>query len=134
MRDVTVRAVSDTGLAMQVVVGDHTLKSDEPFDVGGTDTGPAPSELLLAALGACEGITLRMYAARKGWNLKDVRVRLTASTVEGVYVIRRHLEVDGDLDTAQRARLHEIANRCPVQRAITGEVRVEDWNDAPAEG
>lgn len=130
MRDVSIRAVSDGGLAMQVSVGAHTFRSDEPFDVGGTDTGPMPSELLLAAVGACEAITLRMYAARKGWTLSDVRVRLTAATVDGVYVIKRHLELEGDLDSDQRARLHDIATRCPVQRAITGEVRVEAWEGA----
>ena len=114
---------------MQVTVGDHVVTSDEPVAAGGTDTGATPSELLLAAVGACEAITLRMYATRKGWTLRDVRVRLTASTVDGVYVIRRRLELDGDLDADQRARLHDIANRCPVQRAITGEVRVDTWED-----
>lgn len=130
MREVSIRAVSESGLAMQVTVGPHRFKSDEPFDVGGTDTGATPSELLLTAVGACEAITLRMYAARKGWTLSDVRVNLTASTVDGVYVIKRRLELDGDLNAEQRARLHEIASRCPVQRAITGEVRVEDWEGA----
>jgi putative redox protein len=128
MRDVSIRAVSESGLAMQVNVGPHTLRSDEPFDGGGTDTGATPRELLLVAVGACEAITLRMYATRKGWALRDVRVRLNASSVDGVFVIKRHLELDGDLDADQRARLHEIANRCPVQRAITGEVRVEEWD------
>lgn len=127
MRDVHVTAVSERGLAMRVEIGPHVLRLDEPSDVpGGLDTGPEPPETLLAALGACEAITLRMYAARKGWSVRDVRVRLNASTVNGVFIIRRQLEIDGALDAAQRARLHEIANRCPVQRAITGEVRIVD--------
>lgn len=131
MRDVSVRAVATSGLAMQVDVGSHSFRSDEPFAAGGTDTGPTPSELLLAAVGTCDAITLRMYATRKGWALRDVRVRLTASTVQGVYVIKRHLELVGDLDDEQRARLHDIVNRCPVQRAITGDVRVVTWKDPP---
>jgi putative redox protein len=113
-------------LAVQVDVGPHVVRIDEPVESGGTDTGPTPREMLLAALGACEAITLRMYAARKGWPLRDAKVRLTSSTVEGVYVIKRQLTLEGELDAAQRARLREIADRCPVQRAITGEVRVED--------
>ena len=111
---------------MDVIVGSHVVRIDEPVESGGTDTGPTPREMLLAALGACEAITLRMYATRKGWALRDAKVRLTASTVEGVYVIKRQLTLEGDLDDEQRARLQEIANRCPVQKVITGDVRVED--------
>ena len=126
MREVSVSGVSESGLAVNIQVGPHVVRCDEPAANGGTDSGPTPQETLLVALGACEAITLRMYAARKGWPLRDAKVRLTASTVEGVYVIGRTLTLEGDLDDHQRARLHEIANRCPVQRAITGEVRIED--------
>ena len=126
MREVSVRGASASGWAMHVEVGPHVMPIDEPVENGGTDTGPTPSETLMAALGACESITLRMYAARKGWALRDAKVRLSASFVDGVYVIKRQLTLEGDLDDGQRARLREIANRCPVHRAITGEVRVED--------
>jgi putative redox protein len=126
MRDVIIRPLSDTGLATHIEAGPHNLRSDEPVALGGTDSGATPQELLLAALGACTTITLRMYAARKGWPLREARLGLTASTVDGVFVIRRQLTLDGDLDDEQRARLHEIADRCPVHRAITGEVRVID--------
>jgi len=126
MRDVRVRLVSESGLETEVRVGDHLTRCDEPADKGGTDMGPTPQETLLAALGACEAITLRMYASRKGWALRDAKVHLTAAFVDGVYVIKRQLTLEGDLDEEQRTRLHEIANRCPVQRAITGEVRIED--------
>ena len=77
---------------------------------------------------------MRMYAARKGWALRHADVQLTASTVNGVYVIRRHLTIDGDLDDAQRARLREIANRCPVHRILMNEVRVEDVSPAGVDG
>ena len=127
MRDVTVHSTAAQGLATDVRVGAHRLRLDEPLDApGGTDTGPEPPEVLLAALGACETITLRMYAARKGWPVADIRVRLTASMAAGVYLIRRQLEIDGDLDPAQQTRLREIANRCPVHRILMNEVRVED--------
>ena len=127
MRSVTVQTASATSLAVDAVIGEHRLRLDEPLGTpGGTDTGAEPPEVLLAALGACEAITMKMYAARKGWPLADVRVRLNASTIDGVFVIRRHLTIDGDLDEAQRARLIEIAGRCPVHRILTNEVRVED--------
>jgi putative redox protein len=127
MRDVTVRTVPATGLAVDAHIGGHQIRLDEPLTTpGGTDTGAEPPEVLLAALGACEAITIRMYAARKGWPVRDVRVRLNGSTMDGVFVVRRHLEVDGDLDEAQRARLLEIANRCPVHRILMNEVRVDD--------
>jgi putative redox protein len=127
MRDVNARSVPDAGLAIDVTVGAHLLRLDEPASApGGGDTGATPTEVLLAALGACEAITLKMYAGRKGWALRDVRVQLNGATVDGVFVIRRHLEIDGALDAAQRGRLHEIANRCPVHRILMGEVRVDD--------
>lgn len=126
MPQVTARLATAAGLATDIEVGPHLLRADEPAEKGGTDTGPTPTQLLLVALGACEAITLRMYANRKGWPLVNAEVSLTASTVDGAYVIRRRLTLEGDLTDEQRARLHEIANRCPVQRAITGEVRVED--------
>lgn len=131
MRSVTVQTASATGLAIDAAIGEHRLRLDEPHDTpGGTDTGAEPPEVLLAALGACEAITLKMYAARKGWAVGEVRVRLDASTIDGVFVIRRHLSIDGDLDEAQRARLVEIAGRCPVHRILMNEVRVEDVDPA----
>lgn len=126
MREVSVRGAFESGWAMHVEIGPHVLRIDEPVEDGGTDTGPTPTETLMAALGTCESMTLRMYASRKGWPLRDARVRLSASFVDGVYVIRRQLTLEGDLTDEQRARLHEIACRCPVHRALTGEVRVED--------
>jgi putative redox protein len=131
MRSVTVQTTSATGLAVDAVIGGHRVRFDEPLDApGGTDSGAEPPEVLLAALGACEAITMKMYAARKGWALADVRVRLNGSTIDGVFVIRRHLSIDGELDEGQRARLIEIAGRCPVHRILMNDVRVEDVDPA----
>lgn len=127
MRPVTVQTASATGLAIDATIGEHRVRLDEPVSVpGGTNTGPEPTEMLLAALGACQAITMKMYAARKGWALRDVRVRLHGATIDGVFMIRRQLAIDGELDEAQRVRLVEIAGRCPVHRILTNEVRVED--------
>jgi len=126
MRVVELRGVAEGALATSVSVGVHTLRVDEPLDLGGTDTGPTPTELLLAALGGCESITLKMYAARKAWPLTDVRIRLHGATVEGAFVIRREVTLEGPLDADQRARLLDIVNRCPVHRVLTGDVRVVD--------
>jgi putative redox protein len=126
MRVVDLRGVAEGALATSVSVGVHSIRLDEPLDLGGTDTGATPTEVLLAALGGCESITLRMYAARKGWPLTDVRIRLHGSTVDGAFVIRREVTLDGPLDPDQRARLLDIVNRCPVHRILNGEVRIVD--------
>ena len=117
--------------------GRHKILADEPLDFGGGDTGPSPYELLLAGLGACTTMTLRMYAERKGIALGRASVSLShrkihaedcadCETREGmVDRIERVIELDGDLDGAQRARLLEIAGKCPVHRTLHSEVLVE---------
>lgn len=107
-------------LAVDVRAGRHELVSDEPASNGGRDAGPAPYELLLAALGSCTAITLRMYADRKGWLLPGSRVLLSYHLPgDGdVEHIRREIRVEGDLVEAQRARLAEIAERTPVTRVL----------------
>ena len=130
----------------------HHLLADEPESFGGTDLGPSPYQLLAAALGACTSMTIRMYARRKGWPLEHVAVdvthhRLHGADAEGaagegttgsasprslrIDVFRRRIRLDGPLDEAQRARLLEIADRCPVHRTLTGEIRIET-EPAPA--
>jgi len=126
MRVVELRGVADGALATSASSGVHTLRIDEPLDLGGTDTGATPTELLLAALGGCESITLRMYAARKGWPLTDVRIRLHGATVDGAFVVRREVALEGPLDADQRTRLLDIVNRCPVHRILNGGVTVVD--------
>lgn len=119
-----------------VHAGGHRLRVDEPRDMGGDDTGPSPYGLLAAALGACTAMTLRLYADQKGWPLERVGVRLSHAKVhaqdcatcakkEGrVDRIDREVVLEGPLDARQRARLLEIADRCPVHRTLASEVDV----------
>jgi uncharacterized OsmC-like protein len=128
---------SDTGLSASIRIGEHELTVDEPLSAGGKDAGPNPYELLLAALGACTAITVRMYAQMKGWPLASVEVRLShdrihaedcanCETREGVIDrISKELVLHGELDDAQRERLASIAERCPVHRTLTREIVID---------
>jgi len=111
-------------LQQDIEVAGHRIHSDEEVTKGGEDTGATPHELLLAALGSCTAMTLKVYAERKGWSLKDVKVTLDAVNNEGAYNITRHVAIDGDLDAEQRQRLLEIADKCPVHRTLTGEITI----------
>jgi putative redox protein len=125
VHDDDVETWTGEGFATQVVAhGVHHLRADEPAALGGGDTGPAPFEWVSAGLGACTGMTLRMYADRKQWPLEEVEVHLRhrkEPQPEGrpVDVIERTVELRGPLSDEQRARLLEIADRCPVHRALT---------------
>jgi putative redox protein len=103
----------------------HTMVADEPPSNGGGDTGPAPYELLLGALAACTSITVRMYAARKGWPLDRVDVAATYQRRHDEERIHRTIELHGALDDDQRARLLEIAGKTPVTRTLERAVPIE---------
>ena len=140
MAEVTVRSVGK--LRQQIDAGTHTLYADEPVGVGGDDAGPNPYELMLGALGACTSMTLLMYARRKQWPLEDVVVRLShrrdyARDCEEcdekpvqIDLIERRITLAGPLDDQQRARLMEIAQKCPVHRTIIGTIKVVDYSEA----
>ena len=124
MREVRAGWVEDAVLAADIEAGRHRLLADETEDQGGGDTGPTPHQLLLSALAACIALTLRLYAKRKQWPLNDVNVHLTGQREDGRYVIGREVLLEGPLEATQRARLMEIAERCPVHRTLQGSVRI----------
>ncbi|MGR8950152.1 MAG: bifunctional alpha/beta hydrolase/OsmC family protein [Gammaproteobacteria bacterium] len=115
----------------------HQFIGDEPTSVGGSDLGPNPYEYLLAALGSCTSMTIRMYANRKKIVLEDVSVTLVHDRIHAqdceecesesgqVDVIRRQIDLKGELSDAERQRLFEIADRCPVHRTLENEIRIE---------
>lgn len=115
-----------------IATGAHTLVADEPENVGGTDHGPDPYAILLSAIGACKAITVRMYADRKGWPLERLELDLSHQRLHAkdcqdcehkdgmISVIDCTLTAHGDLTDEQRARLTEIADKCPVHKTITG--------------
>lgn len=104
----------------------HALTADEPEALGGDDLGPTPFEYLAAGLGACTTITLRMYATRKKWPLEHVKVTVGQSKADdGTHVFSRKITLSGDLDDTQRARLIEIAAKCPVHKTLCHANRVE---------
>ncbi|MDZ7800933.1 MAG: alpha/beta fold hydrolase [Trueperaceae bacterium] len=123
------RATTRQGYATQGYAGGFPLRLDEPEDVGGTDTGPSPSALLRLALAGCTAITVRMYADRKAWPLEAIQVDVTSESKRAQGTTRsrfeRRIRLDGDLDEEQRARLIDIAGRCPVHRTLEGEVSVD---------
>lgn len=135
--EVVVAERGTSPFAQVVRVADrHALLADEPIGIG-DDTGPAPYDLLLAALGTCTTMTMRMYADRKKWPLEHVAVRLTHDKVHAhdcaacetevgkVDVINRELVIEGPLDDEQRAKLLEIADKCPVHRTLHSETHVD---------
>ena len=107
--------------------GRREILADEPAEDGGTDLGFSPSELLCSALAACTSATLRMYADRKGWDLQavDVKIEFDWDAAKKASHIRRELAFTGNLDEEQRDRLHDIANKCPIHRALTHPIHIE---------
>jgi putative redox protein len=114
------------GYSIHVQSGAHEFTSDVDAKLGGHDEGPSPHDLLEAALSACTSITVQMYADRKGWKLDscDARVRFVKEDKEGV-VIERIVEFKGELDDAQRTRLFEIAEKCPLHRILVHGTKIE---------
>jgi uncharacterized OsmC-like protein len=135
-KTVVVRETGQGRFQQEVTVGAHRFLADEPLEVGGLDSGPGPYDLLLAGLGACTAMTLRLYAERKALPLERVTVRLNHSrihaadcadceTKEGMLDrIERAITLRGTLDAEQRRRLLEIADKCPVHRTLTSEIDI----------
>ena len=140
MVDVIVTSLAN--LQNEVRYGEnHILITDEPVEAGGEDAGPDPYTLLLAALGSCLSMTTTLYARRKAWPLKRVIVRLRGDrthakdcvectrTTEGyVHRIQRAVSFEGELTDEQRARLQEIAHKCPLHRTLTSEIVITEFD------
>jgi uncharacterized OsmC-like protein/alpha-beta hydrolase superfamily lysophospholipase len=139
--------VRETGRGVfqqEIVSGVHRFLADEPVDVGGRDSGPGPYDLLLAALGACTSMTLRLYADRKKLPLRRTQVHLKHDKIHAtdcaecetkkgmIDRIERVITLEGDLDPAQRARLIEIADKCPVHRTLKSEVDIRTTEQPPS--
>lgn len=124
--------ISETGaspFSSAISIGDHHLMADEPVALGGLNAGPDPFEFLLAGLGACTAMTLRLYATRKGWPLDHVEVqirhaeRVTSGAPKDIFA--REIRLTGALTDDQRAKLLEIADHCPVSRTLSTGVVIE---------
>ena len=134
----SVIATSGPNLQVRITNGQHTIIADEPASGGGDDQGFDPYSILLSALGACTVMTLQLYARHKKWDLRQVTVHLShekiyaedcanCETKEGkLDRIQRQITLQGNLDSSQRERLHEIAKHCPVHRTLTSEIVIED--------
>src|SRR5215813_9306921 len=125
------------GFAQKIQVGPHELSADEPVSYGGSDSGPSPYDLLLAALGACTSMTIGLYARKRGWPLEKITVSLRHSkihakdcddceTKEGrIDRINLEIHLDGALTDEQRAKLIEVAGKCPVHETLTHEINIK---------
>ena len=125
-RHVTVSESTPEPYGQSVIIGPHFYSADEPADMGGQDAGPTPFEYLKAALGTCTNMTLRMYAAQKGWPLTHVATIVTHEKITDDSnlkrdVFHRQIILSGpSLTEEQRLRLLEIADKCPVSRTLEG--------------
>jgi putative redox protein len=109
----------------RITVGSHHLLSDVDASKGGGDSSPSPHEYLAAALAACTGMTLKMYASRKSWGLENAIVTVDINRVDDVERFTRDITLVGNLDAEQTARLMDIADKCPVHKALIGTITVE---------
>jgi len=112
----------------KVYAGGHFIYADEPESLGGTDEGMNPGALLLASLGSCTAITIRMYADRKEYPLESIRISLAIceeKEMSGETVISREIEFTGELSQEQRERLMQIADKCPIHKILSNPIKIQ---------
>ena len=112
----------------KVYAGGHFIYADEPLDLGGTDQGMSPAALLLASLGSCTAITMRMYADRKKYNLDAVRIELAIAPEDQMdksTTITRTIEFTGNLKEEEKVRLLQIADKCPIHKILSNPIKIE---------
>jgi putative redox protein len=112
-------------LQQKLSTGDLHYLSDAEVSKGGAGTGPSPHEYLAAALASCTSMTLKMYSERKAIHLKNAIVTVDIERHNDVEIFTRHIELLGDLDDQQRERLLEIAEKCPIHKALAGEIQIK---------
>lgn len=113
------------GPLQQVIeIGPHRLLTDAPVDAGGEASGPAPHDLLAAALAACTTLTVNLYARRKGWKLDEVLVSVQHGQEGAAYGFQRSIRLLGELSEEERERLLDIANKCPVHKTLSGQIAI----------
>ena len=145
MSEVTVTSVANLRNEVKYGAG-HSLITDEPIAVGGEDAGPDPYTLLLGALGSCISMTVMLYSRRKGWPVERVSVRLRQKRIHGkdcdeceekaegfVHRIERKVTIEGNLTEEQRARLQEIAHKCPVHKTLTSPIVITELKESDAQ-
>lgn len=120
----TTASIASTHYRVKLQNGRHEFAADEPMDKGGTDTGPAPDEILEASLASCTAITLRMYADRKEWKVTEIDVTVSFERIDNKTIFTRSIKVEGDIDETQRERLLQIAKVCPVSKTLLGEIEI----------
>ncbi|MBX9690400.1 MAG: OsmC family protein [Candidatus Obscuribacterales bacterium] len=125
MTEVLVSSTAAKGMQHDISAGSHKLIADAGKDIGGNESGPNPHELLLASLGACTSMTLKVFAQRRGWQLDEVRVKLQEEMIEDPAVpgkkiarITRDIEVKGELSQEQKDTLKSIADKCPIHKIL----------------
>jgi len=113
------------GPLQQVIeIGPHQVLTDAPVESGGEGSGPAPHDLLAAALAACTTLTVNLFARRKGWKLDEVLVTVDHGQEGAAYGFQRSIRLVGDLGVEERERLLDIANKCPVHKTLSGQIAI----------
>jgi putative redox protein len=108
----------------RIEIGPHVLTGDEAAELGGEDAGPDPKELLNAALATCTSMTVKVYADHKGMKLEKVDVRVEGEQAPDGWLFKRRVRLEGQLSDQERARLLEIANKCPVHKILSGKIEI----------
>jgi putative redox protein len=121
---VAVAIITDEVYRTELKVRKHVVIADEPEDVGGKDLGPRPGDFYRMSLASCTAITLRMYANRKNFDVKEIQVSVATEEGEGKTILHTDIKIKGNLDEAQRTRMLQIAKLCPVHKVLTNPIEI----------
>lgn len=110
---------------IEITAGNHTFYADEPEEKGGADSAPNPMALLEASLASCTAITLGMYVERKGWTFGEISISVDAVREDGKTTFKKEITIEGEITDAQKQRLLQIADACPVSKVLEGKIEIE---------